>query len=357
MEFPMKNQLLRIITFIPFLLLLFSCGGEQADHERIKPLFVTEKVKHDSDDPAIWINAADTSKSLIIGTDKDQDGALYVFDLEGKIIEEKVVYPLQRPNNVDVEYGFRLDGKAIDIAVTTERLTNELRVFKLPEMQAIDNGGISVFAGQSRRAPMGVALYKRASDQQIFAIVGRKDGPTDGTYLWQYLLKDNGEGAVVAEKVRAFGRYSGKEEIEAICVDDELGYVYYSDETLGVRKYHADPDHKDAGRELALFATEGFAEDHEGISILDSGDGKGYILVSDQQADEFHIFRREGSEENPHEHQLVKVVKLSTHESDGSEITACSFQQKFPGGLFVTMSDDKTFHYYAWEQLIEKAGN
>ncbi|MBD3383549.1 phytase [candidate division KSB1 bacterium] len=353
----MKKQLYLFATFTLLLLLLLSCREKQADHQRIKPLFVTEKVKHDSDDPAIWINPADTSKSLIIGTDKNKDGALYVFDLEGKIIEDKVVYPLQRPNNVDVEYGFMLNGQEIDIAVTTERLTNKLLIFKLPEMQAIDNSGINVFAGESRRAPMGIALYKRASDQQIFAIVGRKEGPTDGTYLWQYLLKDNGDGAVVAEKVRAFGEWSGKKEIEALCVDDELGYVYYSDETVGVRKYHADPDHKDANRELALFATEGFAEDHEGISILDSGDGKGYILVSDQQADEFHIFTREGSEQNPHDHQRVKVVKLSTHESDGSEITACSFQQKFPGGLFVAMSDDKTFHYYAWEQLIGKAGN
>ncbi len=41
--------------------------------------------------------------------------------------------------------------------------------------------------------------------------------------------------------VRKFGLFSGKKEIESIAVDDALGYVYYSDEGYGVRKYYADP--------------------------------------------------------------------------------------------------------------------
>ena len=52
-------------------------------------------MKHDSDDPAIWLYPTDPSKSLIIGTDKDEDGALYVFDLNGTIIEEKTVRNLK----------------------------------------------------------------------------------------------------------------------------------------------------------------------------------------------------------------------------------------------------------------------
>ncbi|MFY7786627.1 MAG: phytase, partial [Thermoflexibacteraceae bacterium] len=76
---------------------------------------------------------------------------------------------------------------------------------------------------------MGISLYKNKAGK-IYAIVGRKSGPTDGSYLWQYLLEDNGAGQVKATLVRKFGVYSGKKEIESIAVDDELGYVYYSDE-------------------------------------------------------------------------------------------------------------------------------
>ena len=81
--------------------------------------------------------------------------------------------------------------------------------------------------------------------------------------------------------------------------------------------------------------------------------GKGYILVSDQQANKFHIFAREGVSSNPHQHDLIKAVKVSTIESDGSEITNVSLNSQFPNGLFVAMSDNKTFQYYRPEDLLD----
>lgn len=41
----------------------------------LKPVIVTDTVRFDTDDPAIWVNPTDGSKSLIVGTDKDADGA------------------------------------------------------------------------------------------------------------------------------------------------------------------------------------------------------------------------------------------------------------------------------------------
>ncbi|MDN5200350.1 phytase [Fulvivirgaceae bacterium BMA10] len=318
----------------------------------LKPIFITEPSLNDTDDPAIWINSKDPSKSLIIGTDKgEENGGLYVYDLKGKIQKDKTVLGLKRPNNVDVEYGLILGGDTIDIAVATERGRNAIRVFKLPEMEAIDGGGITVFEGEQQRLPMGIALYKRPSDGSIFAFVGRKEGPVDG-YLWQYQLQDSGNGQVSASKVKAIGKYSGIKEIEAIAVDDELGYLYYSDENVGVRKYYADPDSSNV--ELALFATDGFTDDHEGISIYKVNEKTGYILVSDQQANKFHLFPREGSKNNPHQHTLIQIVNTSTIESDGSETTSVNLGPDFPQGMFVAMSDDRTFQIYRWEDLMSK---
>ncbi|HEV7378387.1 MAG TPA: phytase, partial [Dyadobacter sp.] len=306
-------------------------------------------VKHDTDDPAIWLNPEDPSKSLIIGTDKDIDGALYVFDLQGKIITDKVVRNLKRPNNVDIAYGLMVNGKATDIAVVTEREANKIRVFSLPDMKAIDNGGIEVFKGETIQAPMGISLYTRPSDKAIFAVVGRKSGPAEG-YLWQYKLSDAGNGNVSAEVVRKFGKYSGKKEIESIAIDNECGYVYYSDEQVGVRKYYADPEK--GNEELALIANVGVTEDNEGISIYKTGDKTGYILVSDQGAGKFQIFPREGSVTNPHEHRMIKSVKVTALKSDGSDVTNVALNDQFKNGLFVAMSEGKVFHYYRWEDII-----
>lgn len=129
----------------------------------VKPVIVTEPVQYDTDDPAIWVNPLDPAASLVLGTDKETDGALYVFDLQGKIIRDKVIRGLKRPNNVDVEYGLMLKGKSTDIAVVTERLTHKLRIYSLPDMKAVDNGGIEVFAGESGleyRSLMGPRLVR-----------------------------------------------------------------------------------------------------------------------------------------------------------------------------------------------------
>ncbi|MBL9188969.1 MAG: phytase [Opitutaceae bacterium] len=332
--------------------LIAGCSGPAGPApEAIRPRVVTEPTRHDTDDPAIWINAADPAMSLVIGTDKDTDGALYVFDLDGKIVQR--VGGLQRPNNVDLAYGFRLGGQPTDIVVTTEREMQRLRVFSMPGMASVDRGDLVVFGGDKTRAPMGIALYQRPRDGAVFAIVGGKSGPAQG-YLAQYRLRDDGAGRVAMSLVREFGAYSGKKEIEAIAVDAELGYVYYSDEMHGVRKYAADPDAPDAGRELAVFGTSGYVSDHEGISIYKRPDGTGYLLVSDQQANRFRIYRREGEPGRPHEHMLIKTVPVAAIDSDGSEVTARALGPKFPQGLFVAMSTDRTFHYYAWEDI---AGN
>lgn len=320
----------------------------------IKPVYVSDSVRYDSDDPAIWINHNDLSQSLVLGTDKggeNGDGALFVFNLQGKEIKNKRVANIKRPNNVDVAYGFRLENKTVDIAVCTERNTNSIRVFSLPDLKSIDNKGISVFEDDSLRAPMGIALYTNPETKKIYAIVGRKTGPTNGTYLWQYLLEDDGKGAAKGTLVRKFGHYSGKNEIESIAVDNELGFVYCSDEGVGIRKYYAHPD--SSTTELALFGTTGFTDNHEGISIYKFQNGTGYILVSDQQANQFHIFPREGSAANKHVHPEIKVIKTSTIESDGSDVTSQSLPG-FPHGLFVAMSDDQTFQFYRWEELVGK---
>jgi len=331
-----------------------GANTEEDTTNTITPAVVTEKVAYDSDDPAIWINHANPEASMILGTDKGGDagdGAIYVFDLEGKIDKEKTVQGINRPNNIDVEYGMVIDDDTTDIAVFTERYDKAIRVFKLPEMVPVDNGGIRVFegeAGEEFTSPMGLALYKDSVSGKIYAVVSRKSGPSDGSYLWQYELIAK-KGFVDGQLVRKFGVFSGEKEIEAIAIDDEMGYVYYSDESFGIRKYYANPDSSNV--ELAVFGKQGFTDDREGISIYKTGPAEGYILVSDQQANLFHVYPRSGTRENPHDHPIVTKLPMSTKESDGSEAVNFPIRGKFEHGIFVAMSDNATFQIYDWNDL------
>jgi len=225
----------------------------------IEAAYNTATLPNDPDDPAIWVHPTDPSRSLIIATMKAASpaGAIVVFGIDGQI--RQVISGIDRPNNVDVEYGLRLAGKAVDIAVATERLKRQLRVFRIhpDDGRLVDLGGIPILEEQEGEAgaPMGIGLYRRDRDDAMFAVVAPKTGPRDH-YLWQYRLFDAGGGRVGARFVRRFGKFSaatvrGENEIEAVAVDDELGYVYYADEADGIHKWHADPDHPDAGREWA----------------------------------------------------------------------------------------------------------
>jgi 3-phytase len=231
----------------------------------VKPIGFTDPVSKDADDPAVWVNQKNPAKSVIFGTNKSKapDGALVAFDLQGKTLQ--TVDKIDRPNNCDVEYG--LGG--MDILVATERLAHRLRIFRIgPTGRLTDiSGKTKILKDDEGEAsePMGISLYKRPKDGAIFAIVSPKTGPAKN-YLAEYRLTVR-KGRVDATLVRRFGAYSGKKEIESIAVDDELGFVYYSDETFGTRKYLADPDAKNADKELALFNTKGFQADHEGIAF------------------------------------------------------------------------------------------
>lgn len=333
-----------------------SCASiqeyEGSNFEKLPPLtakVISEPVQFDTDDPAIWINEEDPSKSLIIGTDKEVGGGIYAFDLEGKI--QKSITEMDRPNNVDVAYGLKIGNRKVDIAVTTERMSHRLRVFSLPDLKVLDHGGFPMFRDETVsefREVMGISLYTDPEKGDIYAIVGRKAGPLDN-YLEQYLLSDDGDGGVKATLVRKFGKFSSVKEIEPIAVVNELGYVYYSDELFGIRKYYAHPD--SGNTELAVFGKDDFARDMEGISIYKVSDETGYIIVSDQQVNHFNIYPREGSSGNPHAHNLIKSIELSTSSSDGNEVTSRGLNENFPCGLFVAMSEEKTFHYYSWSDM------
>ena len=327
----------------PILMAFFSCKVDKLP--AIEPDVITEKTINDTDDPAIWINKEDASKSIVFGTDKETNGAIYAFNLEGKILEDKTIRNIKRPNNVDVAYDFVLnDSTTTDVIVFTEREKKQIRLFSVPDMKPLDNGGFKVFeeeVNEEFKLPMGIALYSSPNDKSLYAVVGRKLGPENG-YLYQYRIMADTLGVVNTSLVRKFGAFSGKKEIEAIAVDSELGFIYYSDEQHGIRKYYADPAKGD--KEISCFGGDFFESDIEGIAIASYKDGSGYVIVSDQQKGQFNIFSRETNE-------FVKAVNLSTQETDGCEVVTIPLNSTFKNGLFVAMNDAKDFYFYDLSKL------
>jgi 3-phytase len=328
----------------------------------IEAEYATAPLSNDPDDPAIWMHPSDPARSLIIGTMKvaAPAGAIVTFGMDGQI--RQTISGIDRPNNIDVEYGFVLNGRPVDIAVATERLKRQLRVFRIEPGtgRLVDLGGVRVLTDQvgEAGAPMGIALYKRPRDGAVFAIIAPKEGPREG-YLWQYLLADD-RGKVTATFVRRFGGFSAgtvreENEIEAVAVDDPLGYVYYADEADGIHKWQADPDHPDAGKELAHFARSGYRGDREGIAIYSLDDGSGYIVVTDQLDgnSEYHLYAREGEPGRPHDHaREIAVLAGEADATDGLEISSRPLGPALPHGVMVAMnSTPQNFLVFRWQDI------
>ncbi len=321
---------------------------------RLRPAVTTQPVAEDADDPAIWIHPGDPARSLVLGTDKTAapTGALYAFGLDGRVRQK--IAGIDRPNNVDVEYGLKLRGQAADVAVVTERYRSRLRAFAIDRRTGAlrdVSGDLRVFAGEKgeRAAPMGVGLYRR-KDGAVFALVSRKEGPRSGL-LWQYRLQDDGRGRVRAVKVRELGTTAGG-EVEAVVVDDALGYVYYAEEDAGIHKWAADPAHPAAGRELVLFGRDGFEGDREGLAVYARRDGTGYLIATDQRSGDsaYRVYRREGEPGRPHDHsRVVRVLRGGADETDGLEVTAVPLGSQFPAGLMAAMnSSGRNFFLFRW---------
>ena len=315
----------------------------------IRPAFATATVGTDADDPAIWVNRAKPEASRILGTDKTEapNGGLYVFDLGGKVVQR--IGGLDRPNNVDVEG---------DIAVVTERKKERLRFFRIGPTTGtlVDaTGKTRVFEGETGEdaAPMGVGLYRRPKDGALFAIVTPKAGPLEG-HLAQYRVSYNPATKQFDLKlVRRFGTYSGKKETESVFVDDEQGFVYYSDETVGTRKYFADPDAVNAGREQSFFNRTGTLGDHEGIALWAQSNGTGYLVCTDQLEVNsiYRVFERTSGNVS------IGAFRGGADSTDGIDMTSTPLGPRFPKGLFVAMnSAGKNFLVYDARDVLRGLG-
>ena len=315
----------------------------------VNPNGSTSAVIEDADDPAIWIHPSAPAQSIIIGTDKGSfpNGGLFVWNMDGTLLQR---VNIDHPNNVDLRYGMPLQGGLVDIAVVTMRDENTIRIYSIDPVtrtlaEITTDGGIPVFSD-----PYGIGLYKRRTDGAMFAMISRN---TNGNNtIWQLQLADDGTGKVRGTRVREFGQITGL--VEGLVADDVLGFVYVSEEALGVHKFYADPER--GNERLALFATQdGITGDREGMAIYQCGDTTGYLLLSSQGDNSVKVYAREGAPGNPHQHNLLTtIVTNGAVQTDGLDVTSRPTSAEFPFGFLISHnSPGKNFQLFAWEKIAQ----
>jgi 3-phytase len=324
----------------------------------VKPTIETQPADRfgdAADDPAIWVNPADPSRSLVIGTDKKL--GLYLHDLNGRKLQ---TLPDGKLNNVDLRHDFPLGGERVAIVAASNRTTHGISVYKVDAdaLQLVEVADGILPTGFLD--PYGLCMYRSASSGEFYVFINEGG---DGRFR-QWRLFDNGEGKVAAEQVREFPVGS---QTEGCVADDELGFLYVGEENHGIWKYAAEPD---GGSDRALIDSTGddgrLTDDVEGLALWIGEEGRGYLIASNQGADNYAVYRREGDNAWVGFFHIVANAELGidgASETDGLDVSSATFGERYPAGLLVVQDgrniapeERQNFKFVSWADVARSLG-
>ncbi len=308
----------------------------------------------DADDPAVYVNATDSNKSLVVTSVKN--GGLRIYDLAGNLLQTiNPSNPDIRYNNVDLQYGFSLGGQKVDIAIASDRNNDKLAIFKIDAngtggnflTNITDTSAATIFQGApftgafsaSSRSAYGLTIYRSPVTNDYYVFTSRRQTGD----IAQLKLVDKGNGTIGYQLVRSFtvpttGNIDP--QTEGMVVDQEKGFLYIGQENVGIWKYEAEPTSTNAGiliDKVKALGGKNLIEDVEGLTIYYGKDGAGYLFASSQGDNSFAAYTREGNNAFVGRFAVGNNGSIdSVQESDGAEVINVPLGANFPFGAFIT---------------------
>lgn len=294
-----------------------------------------------ADDPAIWVDPADPSRSVVIGTAKKS--GLFTYGLDGKQLQ---FLPEGRLNNVDLRT-VTLNGAETVVIGASDRDKRGIALFKLdPATRQVSVLADRVPTGFAD--PYGFCFYKSASGA-LHAFMTDKE---KNAAQWRIEGKN---GKVVAVKVRDIPLAS---QSEGCVADDEAGIVYFAEENVGVWSFPAEPDQPATATPIVKLADNArLAADIEGLAIYRSA-GAYYLVASSQGNNSYAVFDIAGGHAYKGSFVIARGSVDGVSETDGIEVTSAALGASFPKGLFVVQDGANTdpaanqnFKLVSWEHV------
>ena len=306
-----------------------------------------------ADDPAIWVHPTDPTLSVFIGTQKKR--GINVYDMDGSLLQSR---PDGRINNTDVRYGFMLDGESVDIVTASNRTHESISIWKVDvatrTLVDIADGIQPTEMGD----PYGQCMYKSPVSGDYFVFINDTDG-----FVKQWQLLDAGNGKVRAELAREFHVGS---QTEGCAADDGTGALYIGEENAALWKYSAEPDGGEERTMIDNVDTGNITADVEGVAIYYGSDGAGYLIASNQGADNYLVYERQGDNKFiGHFHVVADELTGidGASETDGLDVTSANLGPAYPNGALIVQDgrnispvERQNFKIVPWERVAESLG-
>lgn len=330
----------------------------QDDTFYVMPSVETQPVKSvgdAADDPEIWVNQRDPDRSLILATDKKS--GLWVHNLDGKAQQ---FLDRGRLNNVDIRYGVNILSEVADVAMATNRTTNNIDLFKIDKTTGELTLLGETLIDDSLGEPYGGCLYTSVQTGNTYVFVNNKDGLYQQWELgFSAATKDFPltASSVNAKKVRQF---SLQGQPEGCVADDQAGVVYLGEEDRGIWKMRADASQEPNLQLLDEISNGHIVADVEGMSLYQNDDGSGYLVVSSQGDNAYVLYDRQTDHYVGRFRVFMNADKGidGSSETDGLAVSSANLGGVFSSGLLVVQDgrnrlpeERQNFKLVAWSSI------
>lgn len=292
-----------------------------------------------ADDPAIWRNARQPERSLIVATDKK--AGLYVYGLDGRV---KGFTPAGRVNNVALADMGRA-GVIVAASDRNDEARALIQFYRLdPRTGALAPlGHVESGAGEV----YGLCLWRQGSVLNVFSALKH------GAIHHIRVTLGKSPAGVIARTMRL------ATQTEGCVVDPRSRRLYVGEEGRGVWSYDARASGSVEGKLVAQVDGTQLVADVEGLAIMPQGRRGGWLVISSQGDNAFALYRLPSY--RPAGRFRVSAGQFgSVEETDGIEVQPGSFGKDFPGGLFVAQDGHnepsaQNFKLVSWRDIVRAA--
>lgn len=298
-----------------------------------------------ADDPAVWINFADKTKSVVLGTDKK--AGLYSYDLTGKTLQ---FLPSGNLNNVDLRQGIVFDQlEPVDLAAATNRTINGVSLF------SIDADGKITEAGQFSTPtlePYGLCVGYDESGFRVF--VTYKTGEVE---IYEVVVGKGGYEGDLLNTLKL------ETQLEGCSYDEVQNVLFVGEEGRGLWRFDLNGNEEFSRTLLDSIGSEtGLVGDVEGVDIWRGEADSGYVVVSAQGGDRYVVYTRAAP------NSWVGTFAISETEdglidgvshTDGLAISSADLGGALEKGILVVQDDSngdkgltQNFKYVAWADIV-----
>jgi 3-phytase len=313
-----------------------------------------------ADDPAIWVNRADPSASLIVATNKLR--GLMVYGLGGELVSSSDVGEV---NNVDLRTG-AAGSEEVIVVSATNRAGHRIDVFGLdPETGTLSPLLAAPITPGFEEDPYGLCMYQSAASGDLYVFAIGFDGGVE-----QWRLDAAGPDGWTGARVRSWAIGS---KTEGCVADDANGWLFVGEEEVGIWRYDAEPE---AG------TTERFEVDRVGVG--EAGGGRlaasvegvtlyaplggdpldGFLIASSQGNNTYVVYDRAPPHAYRGTFRVGDGAALDgTEDTDGLDAAPAPLGSSYPMGLLVVQDGinvaadgseaNQNFKFVSWRDVAE----